>query len=218
MIAAPRPPERARLKAFADPRYSYLRALEHELIPTIPLEGRVLDFGGGARAGYVPLFSRKLAIDSLNIDQRVEPTILHDANKPFPITDATYDTIVTFNTLEHVRRDEFALSELVRVLKPGGTMHIVVPFLYRVHASPSDFHRHTAFWWEAALEDLGIPVEASRIEPMMWGRLTSAFSFVEFSRLRFLRRLPLWLDLYLKGMADHEYPLGYYIRATKPAP
>lgn len=216
MIVQPRPPARARLHAFADRRLSYLRALEHELIPTLELKGRMLDFGGGRKAGYVPLLNFNGPSDSLNIDMRIEPTILHDANTPFPIADATYDTIISFNTLEHVRRDEFALGELVRILKPGGTIHIVVPFLYRVHGSPSDYHRHTAFWWEAALDLLGIPPEHSRIEPMMWGRLTSGFSFLEYTRLRFLRRLPLWFDLAIRGTGDEVYPLGYYIKGTKP--
>ncbi|MDZ4843814.1 MAG: class I SAM-dependent methyltransferase [Hyphomicrobium aestuarii] len=201
---------------FANPRYSYLRALEHEIIPTIELNGRVLDFGGGAKAEYVHrLADRGGKIDSLNIDPAVEPTMLHDANTPFPIANDFYDTIISFNTLEHVRRDEFALGELVRVLKPGGAIHIIVPFLYRVHASPSDYHRHTAHWWEIALADFGIPPSQSRIEPIMWGRMTTANSFLEFSRLRFLRRLPLWVDLVAKGMADDDYPLGYYISGTK---
>ncbi|HRD76507.1 MAG TPA: methyltransferase domain-containing protein, partial [Hyphomicrobiaceae bacterium] len=211
MIVSPRPPSRNRLSAFSDKRLSYLRALEHELAPTIPLVGRVLDFGGGQDSSYNSRLTSGVTIDSLNVDTARSPTYLHDANTPFPIADATYDTIVSFNTLEHVRRDEFALGEIVRILKPGGTLHIIVPFLYRVHASPSDYHRHTAFWWEAALADLGIGPENSRIEPMMWGRLTSSFSFLEYTRLRFLRRLPLWADIWLKGMGDDEYPLGYYV-------
>lgn len=215
MIVAPRSPTRARLKVFADKSYSYLRALEYELIPNLILKGRVLDFGGGRKAGYLHLLRFDGPIDSLNIDARVDPTLLHDANKPFPIADAAYDTIISFNTLEHVRRDEFALSELVRILKPGGCLHIVVPFLYRVHGSPSDYHRHTAFWWEAALEDLGIPSHKSRVEPIMWGRMTTAFSILEYSRLRFLRRLPHWVDLIVRGVADHEFPIGYYISGTK---
>lgn len=204
------------MKPFSDKRGSYFRALEYELIPTIELKGRVLDFGGGRKADYRPLLRSHGEIESINIDPRLEPSMLHDPNTPFPIGDATYDTIVSFNTLQHIRRDEFALSELVRILKPGGGLHIVVPFLYRVHGTPSDYHRHTAFWWEAALEDLGIPSGKSRIEPLMWGRMTTAFSFLENTRLRFLRRLPLWLDLVVRGANDHEFPLGYYISATKP--
>ncbi|MDX2157465.1 MAG: methyltransferase domain-containing protein [Hyphomicrobiaceae bacterium] len=216
MIVAARTPSRDRLAVFSNKKLSYLRALEYELIPTIPLRGRILDFGGGNKTGYRALLNTKAAIDSLNIDARVEPSLLHDANTPFPIADASYDTIVSFNTLEHVRRDEFALGELVRILKPGGTLHIVVPFIYRVHGSPSDYHRHTAFWWEDMLADMGISRENSRIEPMMWGRMTSAFSFLEYTRLRFLRRVPLWLDIVVKGTGDEDYTLGYYIRANKP--
>jgi SAM-dependent methyltransferase len=216
MIVAPTPPTRARLPIFAKGRLSYWRCLEHELIPTIPLTGRVFDFGGGAKAEYVGLLSASGPIDSLNIDPRTEPTFLHDANTPFPIANATYDTIISFNTLEHVYRDEFALSELTRILKPGGAIHIVVPFLYRVHGSPSDYHRHTAHWWEAALAERGIPPEHSRIQPIMWGRITTSYSFLEATRLRFLRRLPLLADLVIKGVADEEYPLGYYIAGTKP--
>lgn len=217
MIVAPPPPTRARLSIFDKSRLSYWRCLEHELIPTIPLQGRVFDFGGGAKAEYVNLLSARGPIDSLNIDPRTEPTLLHDANTPFPIADETYDTIISFNTLEHVRHDERALRELVRILKPGGSIHIVVPFLYRVHASPSDYHRHTSFWWETALDELGIPPDQSRIQPIMWGRITTSYSFLEFTRLRFLRRLPLWADLVIKGIADDEYPLGYYVSGTKPA-
>ena len=216
MIVAPRSPTRARLKVFADKRYSYLRALEYELIPDLDLRGSILDFGGGRKVGYLHLLRFDGPIDSLNIDPHLDPTILHDANTPFPIADAAYDTIMSFNTLEHVRRDEFALSELVRILRPGGRLHIVVPFLYRVHGSPSDYHRHTAFWWEAALESLGIPRDQSRIEPIMWGRMTTAFSFLEYTRLRFLRRMPHWGDLVVRGIADYECPLGYYISGTKP--
>jgi len=217
MIVSRRAPSRARLSTFADPRYSYLRALEHELIPTLELHGHVLDFGGGRKSTYLSLLrTNGCRIDSLNIDSTMEPTILHDANRPFPIADATYDTIISFNTLEHVRRDEHALGELVRVLKPGGLMHIVVPFLYRVHASPSDYHRHTGHWWDETLADMGITTENTRIEPLMWGRVTSAYSFLEYTRLRFLRRLPLWADLIVAGVADEEYPIGYYIRADKP--
>lgn len=215
MIVPPRRPTRDRLKAFDNKRHSYWRALTYEAVGSIELKGRALDFGGGADAGYVHLLRGAAIIDSLNIDARLRPTILHDANKPFPIEDRTYDSLISLNTLEHIFRDEFALAELVRILKPGGELHILVPFMYRVHASPSDYHRHTAFWWEEALARLGVDASRSRIEPIMWGRLTTAFSFVEFSRLRFLRRLPLWADMLVTGAADAEYPLGYYIKARK---
>jgi hypothetical protein len=51
---------------------------------------------------------------------------------------------------------------------------------------------------------------------MMWGRMTTAFSFLEFTRLRFMRKMPLWGDIYIKGLGVHENPLGYYVSGTKP--
>jgi SAM-dependent methyltransferase len=46
-----------------------------------------------------------------------------------------YDSILALNVLEHVKDDEFALHELYKLLKKGGTLIILVPchkFLYNV--------------------------------------------------------------------------------------
>jgi SAM-dependent methyltransferase len=44
---------------------------------------------------------------------------------PFP--DATFDVVVCSEVLEHIPDDLAAMSELARVLRPGGTMAITVP-------------------------------------------------------------------------------------------
>jgi SAM-dependent methyltransferase len=44
---------------------------------------------------------------------------------PFP--DATFDRVIAAEVLEHIPEDEQAVSELARVLKPGGTMAVTVP-------------------------------------------------------------------------------------------
>ena len=44
---------------------------------------------------------------------------------PFP--DATFDRIVASEVLEHIWADELAISELVRILRPGGRLAITVP-------------------------------------------------------------------------------------------
>lgn len=45
--------------------------------------------------------------------------------------------------LEHVQHPSKAVSEMFRVLKPGGYLHIVVPFCHPVHLYPSDYGRWT---------------------------------------------------------------------------
>ena len=44
-----------------------------------------------------------------------------------PFADATFDTVVTSEVLEHIQDDVTAISELHRVLKPGGTLGVTVP-------------------------------------------------------------------------------------------
>jgi SAM-dependent methyltransferase len=44
-----------------------------------------------------------------------------------PFADATFDRIIASEVLEHVPDDAAALSELCRVLKPGGTLAATVP-------------------------------------------------------------------------------------------
>jgi SAM-dependent methyltransferase len=44
---------------------------------------------------------------------------------PFP--DDTFDRVIASEVLEHVRDDQLALDEVLRVLKPGGTLAATVP-------------------------------------------------------------------------------------------
>ena len=53
-------------------------------------------------------------------------TIRGDATR-LPFADAAFDCVVTSEVLEHIHEDRAALSELARVLKPGGTFAATVP-------------------------------------------------------------------------------------------
>ena len=53
-------------------------------------------------------------------------TIRGDATR-LPFADAAFDCVVTSEVLEHIHDDRAALSELARVLKPGGTFAATVP-------------------------------------------------------------------------------------------
>jgi SAM-dependent methyltransferase len=44
-----------------------------------------------------------------------------------PFADGTFDVVVTSEVLEHIQDDVTAISELHRVLKPGGTLGVTVP-------------------------------------------------------------------------------------------
>jgi SAM-dependent methyltransferase len=44
-----------------------------------------------------------------------------------PFSDASFDRVIAAEVLEHVPEDRRAMAELVRVLRPGGTMAVTVP-------------------------------------------------------------------------------------------
>ncbi len=44
-----------------------------------------------------------------------------------PYAEGTFDCVIASEILEHVPEDEKAIAELVRVLKPGGTLAVTVP-------------------------------------------------------------------------------------------
>lgn len=52
-------------------------------------------------------------------------------------------TIVCVDTLEHVFHVEKAVSEMIRVLAPGGAIVVSVPMDFRIHDYPSDYWRLT---------------------------------------------------------------------------
>lgn len=209
--------------------HSTLRSLQYEAISRLALRGRALDLGGGARSDYHALLRPEGPIDTVNFDPRLCPTFLHDLNEPLPLRDATYDDVVSLNTFEHLRNDTLALAEAIRVLKPGGSFHFLIPWLYRVHGSPLDFHRHTWLWWRDQLEALGIAREQLVIEPLVWSRLATAASFFGAAPLGRVVRAALLLPAVLRDLArDGErlpdggasrrlcaYALGWYVHGRK---
>ena len=57
--------------------------------------------------------------------------------------------------LEHVRNPALVMSEIRRVLAPGGYAHLVVPFCHPFHEYPRDFRRFT----RDGLRELAGPME-----------------------------------------------------------
>lgn len=118
---------------------------------------RVLDIGGGlrvdaargnvedpARAWIKPLL--------VQADYRVmdpvdtyHPDIVGDV-MAMPLPDASEDAVICLSVLEHVPRPWDAAREIYRVLKPGGSVLLYIPFLTAYHAHPGyygDFVRFT---------------------------------------------------------------------------
>jgi SAM-dependent methyltransferase len=75
-----------------------------------------------------------------------------------PFADGTFDTVVSFETLEHVTDSTTMIAELRRVVKPGGAVIISVPFLWGEHCQPYDYFRFTTFGLRHLFESAGLRV------------------------------------------------------------
>ncbi len=64
---------------------------------------------------------------------------LHEIALP----DESVGTVITCDTLEHVEHPHKALSEIHRILKPGGIVLLSTVLDFRIHDSPADYWRFT---------------------------------------------------------------------------
>ena len=62
-----------------------------------------------------------------------------------PLRDASVESALATEVLEHCPEPLRTLSEIHRVLKPGGVLLITVPFLWPIHDPPYDEYRYTPF-------------------------------------------------------------------------
>ena len=123
------------------------------------LRGRLLDAGCGNqpfREWYGPHVEQALCLDAAPLEG-VHVVGMADA---LPFADASFDTLLVTEVLEHVNDAEAAAREMHRVLRPGGHALITVPYLYPTHEAPYDFRRFTHFGLRALLERHGLEVVA----------------------------------------------------------
>ncbi len=81
-------------------------------------------------------------IINLDIAHYASVDVVGDAHA-LPFRDGCVDVILFKNVLEHIRDPDKVMEEIWRVLKPGGTLYIKIPFLQPFHAVPDDFQRYT---------------------------------------------------------------------------
>jgi SAM-dependent methyltransferase len=112
-----------------------------------------------------------LEIASVNIDPDIAPTYLLKPGQALPFIDASFDTVLCLNTLEHIYDAPAVLAELFRVLKPGGVIHVTVPFMYRIHGHPDDYFRATPSWWRETFARTGFA--GLDFSPLVWGRAST---------------------------------------------
>lgn len=110
----------------------------------IPKTNRLLDAGAGYGILALTLADQGYSIDALDLgpermaalDARKKELPALDARihtfvgslTELPFADNSYDTLICSEVIEHIKDDAKAVAELNRVLAPGGTLIITVPY------------------------------------------------------------------------------------------
>ncbi len=145
-----------------------------------------------------------------------------------PFRDGTFDRLLSIVVLEHTPQPGKVIGEVNRVLKPGGSVHMVVPHMWEEHQKPFDFFRYTSSGIRYLMESAGLRVK--RVEPVggfFWQlsrRLMGVLAFTQqgwrwvlFPVFAPVFGLILPLCCYYLDSIDHDraYTLGFICEGIK---
>lgn len=108
-----------------------------ELRACVPSGSRVLDVGGAdVNGSYRPLFPdcSYTSLDFHGADINV-------TGYTWPIGDAMFDAVISGQALEHDGQFWLTMTNMARVLRPGGFLILIVPSAGAVHRYPVDCYR-----------------------------------------------------------------------------
>lgn len=126
-------------------------------------DGLVLDCGAGLRhTDYANVVNYEIV--------PYDSTDVLGVAEQLPFADSTFDAVLSLNVLEHVKDPFQAAREIMRVLKPGGEVFVVAPFLQPLHGYPHHYYNMTA----QGLMNLFEPLQDKRI--MQYGAMHPIFA------------------------------------------
>lgn len=124
-------------------------------------KGVLVDLGCGVMPYKEYIMDFKRVDKYIGID--LSPTVYHNKVNPdlvwdgnhIPLDNDSIDYLMATEFLEHYYDTSKILTEIKRVLKPGGVFFFTVPFLWPIHEKPYDYHRFTPFTLEIKFQEAG---------------------------------------------------------------
>lgn len=168
------------------------------------LNGSVMDFGCGSKP-YKSLFSitEYVGVDFKGQGHSHENEIIdvYYDGISLPFEDNRFDGIFSSEVFEHVFNLEHIITELNRVLKPGGKMMVTCPFAICEHEAPNDFARYTSYGFKDLLTRNGFEIvhfekAGSAVETISQLFISYFYTFVIrriFGKIPIVRTAVHWL-------------------------
>lgn len=198
--------EKPSLRSSDDPGRRSINDFVRRAAAQAPPGARVLDAGAG-ECIYRPLFdgrryvSTDRGVGDAGWDYTKLDALADLERAPFEV--GAFDFVLCTETLEHVARPGLVLAELRRVLKPGGTLALSVPFLHPVHQAPHDYFRYTPYGLRHLLAEAGF----AQVEVTAAG---GYFTYLADQLSDFGKHLPLGLSA--RPLSWLSWPFRLWLR------
>ena len=143
--------------------------------------GRLLDVGCG-QGRYNDLLDRYadsrtgMELNRIRYATGCRPKVW-GSGLSLPFGDACFDTVVSFQVLEHVPEPAHMVREIARVLKPGGYLILTAPHIWGVHEEPEDYFRFTGFGLSHLSRVAGLQVGSVRAMAGYWVTAGARFCY-----------------------------------------
>jgi SAM-dependent methyltransferase len=154
------------LGLLVNPFFIARRELRKQIASLAPrVRGRTLDVGCGKQP-YLELFTATTEYVGMELDTpenraSKRADTFYDGTT-FPFDAQRFDAVIIFQVIEHVFNPDQFLAEVHRVLVPGGTLLLTVPFVWDEHEQPYDYARYSSFGLRHLLETHGFEVVEQR--------------------------------------------------------
>lgn len=184
--------------------YIVMRNLIQDLAISIKeyANGKVLDVGCGNKP-YESLFNGIITnytgCDVIQSSLSKVDVICEATSLAFE--DNQFDTVFSTQVIEHVSDPFKMVTELHRVLKPGGILILSAPFCWELHEEPYDFYRYSKYGLRFMLENHGFELSKLVANGGKWaavGQMNLNIIYSSFSRKNILTKLLKALFINLK--------------------
>lgn len=149
-----------------DPFFLAKHALQREIGAIAPgFSGRILDIGCGSQPyracfGSVDYVGLEVLQASAQGSTKVADVFFDGLH--IPLGDNSVQHVLCTQVLEHVFEPDAFLDEVWRVIAPGGSMLLTVPFVWDEHEQPYDFARYSSFGLRHLAKSHGFEVIIAR--------------------------------------------------------
>ena len=204
----------------SDHAYIGIHLIERSIAALAPkVGGEMIDIGCG-RQPYRSYFTHLTRVVTCDHDASRGSVDFACPAHAIPVADASFDTVLCTEVLEHVPDPLAVWHEFYRILRPGGKVLLTTPMYWPEHETPYDFFRYPEHGLRHLAASSGFLVEELWPRGGVWALLGQVVIHVagHYLPLPFMRsawnRTMLAID---RRRVNPALTIGWTILATKCA-